>query len=110
MSRSIHATRRAYLDERKLNYSDKVLHRRRLVEMREATWTKRRIKSCVAAERRSAESTDSHPAHSGAPRVRVIDESACLFYPATPVDIRNVLQLLPPGVLDGIAEVRLLSG
>jgi tetratricopeptide (TPR) repeat protein len=110
MSRSIHANRRTYLDEKRLDYSDKWLHRARLAEIARASRKKRRIKTLVSEERRRPEMPAMTPVSPDTVSILLVDDDEHIFFPASPEDFRRVLQLLPQGVLDGVSEIRLHSG
>ena len=97
MSRSIHA-----------NQSERQRRQEGGIDW-DAVQTKRAVKRAVLRDRVLPEeplpisSADDVPIH-------VVDESPCLFYPASMEDMRAVLRALPRGVTTGLTEIRLGTG
>ena len=98
MSRSVHENRS---------------RRRRHVQLGCIDWIqvgkKRRMKSGVRRTRQAGR-RDAVSAVSGAPKVTIEHASDVVFFPVSSAVIRQVLELLPPGVIDGLRSVRLEAG
>ncbi len=110
MSRSIHTTRHSlYLLDR-TSFRDRRLKREQVDETRRELQKKRRIKSNVQQERRSANIPDMVPIEPDIVPVNVVDSGKGIIYPFGPADIQAVVKLLPQGLLDGISEIRLELG
>lgn len=110
MSRSIHATGAALERERAMRWSDPGLRRKRLREVARALATKRCIKEEVRRERALGDAAPAVPLDPDAIPVRIVDHGPSIHYSATEADVRAICRALPPGTLDGLAEIELLLG
>lgn len=108
MSRSIHVTRRAWLDAQAWRYRDPGAHQEHLQVLRRARRAKRLIKDAVREERRRPARPHTLPVAAPAVPIRTLDTGPHVLHAATEADIRAVLAALPPGAIDGLKEIRLL--
>jgi hypothetical protein len=69
---------------------------------------KSRIKASVRAERKVND--DYPPHHATTIPIALRDGDPRLFFPATPDDVANILEALPPGTLDALGGVILAAG
>ncbi|TMA59646.1 MAG: hypothetical protein E6J80_03400, partial [Deltaproteobacteria bacterium] len=109
MSRSIHRTRRELEIEERFDYADSQQRHLRLERLREQLAHKRCIKEQVKKERREVDVVPLATSPESIP-IRTLDEGEFIHYPATVDDIRNVMRLLPKGVVDGLGSIEFCLG
>jgi tetratricopeptide (TPR) repeat protein len=111
MSRSIHVTRRQLAELRRVSAADRTPNRESFHRFREELGLdrKHRIRELVAMERKLPGRVLA-PAPSEAIPVQLRDEGPYVHYPATPGDLRAVMDRLPPGVLHGLSSIDLCLG
>jgi tetratricopeptide (TPR) repeat protein len=108
MSRSVHATRHELRSLLLDDFADPGERRKRVRAINAARRTKRTIKNSVEAERaRLALPTADGIASADAIPIRVRDEGPFLHYPASPGDLRAVMSILPPGLIDHVSRIEL---
>jgi tetratricopeptide (TPR) repeat protein len=110
MSRSLHTTRRQLYELRRAQFASAAEQQQRLDHARQLLVRKRTVKEQVRRRRVSYYRPDA-PAGTASIPVEVRDQHAAdVHYPACTEDVRAVLELLPPGTLDGVSRVVLCLG
>lgn len=107
MSRSIHTTRRALLQEKRFDYADPEKRADRVRILDQELQQKRWIKEQVTEERRAVPLLPTSP--DDIP-IRLLDEGKYLHYPAGVEDLRSIMRRLPAGVTDGLVSIDLWLG
>ena len=97
------------IEVERADYADKEKQAALLEQLYEELGKKRRIKEQVKAERHRQPAPASLIAPEAIP-IRVLDEGEFIHYPASPDDLRAIMNLLPKGVINGISSIDLCLG
>jgi tetratricopeptide (TPR) repeat protein len=106
MSRSIHETHRQLRDVNREQHADLTKQRKAIGGIRQQLRIKQTIKRQVEVERRDAE-LPLQPSQVGLLPIHLLEMGPEIHYPASVTDLRNVMQALPKGVLDGLSVIEL---
>lgn len=110
MSRSIHTTWKDYWEKRRYQYSDREQQANELDEIRQALIRKRAIKKQRKAERKSPLADPLPPVAGESVQITIRDQGEYIHYPLTEGDLRAVLEILPPGIADGLMSITFCLG
>jgi tetratricopeptide (TPR) repeat protein len=110
MSRSIHTTWKDYWEKQRYSYSDREQQENELEEIRQALIRKRAIKKQRRSERKYQIADPLPPKTSESVNIEIRDQGDYVHYPLTEGDVRAVLEILPPGIADGLMSVTFCLG
>lgn len=110
MSRSIHTTRRHLEETQRDQYADPQQGRAHIKRLQTLLDQKRATKAQVRQARRQPLPLLQAPLTVEQIPILVLDQHACIHYPASVEDLRAVLRRLPPGTLDGVRRILLCLG
>jgi hypothetical protein len=109
LSRSLHTTRRHLHELERAHFASRKEQQQRIDHARQLLARKRAIKAQVWLRRAPFHRSEA-PVSTESIRIEVRDQREFVHYPASAEDVRAVLQLLPPGTLDGLSRVVLCLG
>lgn len=109
LSRSIHTTRRHLRELKRADFADQRERQRRVDEARRMLQRKRIVKAQVWRRQVERQLPEAPVSIASIP-IEVRDQQEFVHYPASVEDIVAVLDLLPPGTLDGVSRIVLCLG
>jgi tetratricopeptide (TPR) repeat protein len=110
MSRSIHTTWKEYWEKQRYQYSDHEQQANELEQMRQALIRKRAIKRQRKSERKLSVPDILPKAVGETVHIEVCDQGEYVHYPLTESDLRALLEILPPGIINGLASITFCLG
>jgi tetratricopeptide (TPR) repeat protein len=110
MSRSIHTTWKEYWEKQRYQYSDHEQQANELEQMRQALIRKRAIKRQRKSERKLSVPDILPKAVGETVHIEVRDQGEYVHYPLTESDLRALLEILPPGIINGLASITFCLG